>query len=156
MKLNFVLVGLLFFLQGCSIHSPKKDDLTVTIDGIMYQNQLLTKEDEKNLASKIKGRVQTWQGAMKYCQDLTLGGYSDWRLPSKEELEKLLTQTPHRTASGDILYIRPEFAKNFQKHGWVWSSTEKNSSRAWVLNSYTGLNGWRSKSYKLYALCVRN
>ena len=32
----------------------------------------------------------TWQEAKRYCEKLTLKGYSDWRLPSKKELSKIL------------------------------------------------------------------
>ena len=32
----------------------------------------------------------TWQEALKYCDDLTYAGYSDWRLPNKNELASLL------------------------------------------------------------------
>lgn len=137
------------------VETPTKSSNIVSIDGLMYQNQLFTKEDDNNLAERAKGRVQTWQGAIKYCQDLTLGDYSDWRLPTKNELKKLLTKKQHTTGSGDKLYIRPEFAKNFQKYGWAWSSTEKDSSNAWGVYFYGGNDLWHSKTLNLYALCVR-
>jgi uncharacterized protein (TIGR02145 family) len=42
----------------------------------MYQNQPFTER-------------YSWEEAKKYCQNLTLGGYSDWRLPTREELSRL-------------------------------------------------------------------
>ena len=128
---------------------------TVTIDGLMYQNQPFTKEDDTNLGERSKGRVQTWSGAVKYCENLTLGGYRDWRLPTKNELRKLLTKTENTTASGDKLYIRKEFAKNFQKYGWAWSSTEKDSSSAWGVYFGSGNDFWSLKTNHFYAVCVR-
>ncbi|WP_263415230.1 Lcl C-terminal domain-containing protein [Terriglobus albidus] len=39
--------------------------------------------------AKDNGNDITWGNAVKYCQDLRLAGYSDWRLPTIEELEKI-------------------------------------------------------------------
>ena len=38
-------------------------------------------------AAKDNGRDVSWKKAMKYCRDLRLGGYSDWRLATLGELE---------------------------------------------------------------------
>ena len=108
----------------------------------MYQNQFISKKDEKNYSdNKSKGRVQTWKGAIKYCEDLTLGGYSNWRLPTRDELNKLITKNKHTTASGDKRYIRAEFAKNLQEGSVFWTSESKDSSDAWGVNFYNSNDG---------------
>lgn len=38
-------------------------------------------------AAKDNGEDIPWRKAMKYCNNLRLGGYSDWKLPTVEELE---------------------------------------------------------------------
>src|SRR5882672_8406729 len=38
-------------------------------------------------AAKDNGRDLSWNKAMKYCRDLRLAGYSDWRLASIGELQ---------------------------------------------------------------------
>ena len=38
-------------------------------------------------AGKDNGKDVSWNKAMKYCRDLRLAGYSDWRLASVGELE---------------------------------------------------------------------
>ncbi len=142
--------------QPARVNSSTNNPNIVTIDGLMYQNQPLTKEDDKNYYdNKSKGRVQTWKGAIKYCEDLTLGGYSDWRLPRRDELKKLITKNKHKTASGDKRYIRAEFAKNLQKGSYFWTSESKNSSDAWFVYFYYGDGYWSNKSGNRYALCVR-
>jgi len=35
------------------------------------------------------GRQRSWDGALNYCRTLSLGGHSDWRLPSLDELISL-------------------------------------------------------------------
>lgn len=36
---------------------------------------------------KDNGKDVSWKKAMKYCRDLRLAGYSDWRLPNMAELQ---------------------------------------------------------------------
>ena len=40
-------------------------------------------------ASRDSGRDVTWQGAKEYCENYRGGGYTDWRMPTYEELEGL-------------------------------------------------------------------
>ncbi len=54
--------------------------------------------------------------AAKLCYDLLLNGYSDWYLPSKDELNKLYL---NKTAIGG-------FVSNF-----YWSSSEYDANNAW-------------------------
>jgi hypothetical protein len=55
--------------------------------------------------------------AARLCGDLVLGGYSDWYLPSKDELNQLYI---NRVAIGGFAY-----------YALYWSSTEGNSFDAW-------------------------
>jgi hypothetical protein len=38
-------------------------------------------------AGKDNGKDVSWRGAMEYCHDLRLDGYSDWRLANMAELQ---------------------------------------------------------------------
>ena len=69
-------------------------------------------------------------GAYK-CKNLTIGGYSDWFLPSKNEVAIIYQ---NYTAVGGVYPI--------QSQG-VWCSTEINSNYAWVC-SFDGGGGWVS------------
>ena len=77
--------------------------------------------------------IVTIQGAGSYaaqlCNDLTEGGYDDWFLPSKDELNKLYI---NRDAIGG-------FAEDY-----YWSSSEYDASNAWdqlFINGYQNYNG---------------
>jgi hypothetical protein len=79
--------------------------------------------------------------AARLCGDLVLGGYSDWYLPSKDELNQLYI---NRFAIGG-------FASNF-----YWSSTEYGSSSVlWVQNFNIGAQDYVNKYYNLNVRAVR-
>ncbi len=98
---------------------------------------------------KDNGQDLTWEAANEYARQLRLGGYSDWRLPTIEELEPL-----YDPKGGKEYNIRKPF--QLTSH-WVWSSTREGSDSAWRFNFASG------KRYSFHmdhsdcfrALCVR-
>jgi hypothetical protein len=60
----------------------------------------------------------SWTTANKICDDLELNDYSDWYLPSKEELNKLYL---NKTTIGGF------------SNSWYWSSTEGRTGTAWLM-----------------------
>ena len=63
--------------------------------------------------------------AARLCGDLVLGGYSDWYLPSRDELNKLFLNLSYQVA----LYESTHY----------WSSTELDSDNAWIQDFNSGL-----------------
>ncbi len=78
--------------------------------------------------------------AAKICYDLVLNGYSDWYLPSKDELNKLFL---NRAIIGG-------FISNF-----YWSSTESDSHNAWYFDFNNGFANIDDKSNPNYVRAVR-
>ena len=72
-------------------------------------------------AIQDNGKDILWHQAKQYAGQLRLGGYSGWRLPTIDELEKLCD--PQTTDN-----IREPFRLT---GNWVWSSTAKGSGSAW-------------------------
>jgi hypothetical protein len=62
--------------------------------------------------------------AARLCADLVLGGYSDWYLPSRDELQKL--------------YINRSPIGGFNADGFYWSSSENTFGNAWVIYFVNG------------------
>ena len=75
--------------------------------------------------------------AAKLCDDLVLNGYSDWYLPSKDELNQL--------------YLNQAVVGGFA-NSLYWSSSEYGYNSAW--GQYFG-NGGQYNYYKNYTLAVR-
>ncbi len=78
--------------------------------------------------------------AAKLCSDLVLGGYSDWFLPSKDELNKL--------------YINRVAIGGFADDNY-WSSSEAGLNGAWKQNFSTGMQGSLYKNNDYYVRSVR-
>lgn len=98
------------------------------VNGTSYGNQITVDYDYLALPTfsfnghtyKVApdpGTLMTWTNANSYCQNLTLYGYSDWRLPTKEELLQMCTDKASIGGFGT------------SDSGWknVWSSTATSS-----------------------------
>lgn len=44
-------------------------------------------------AAKDNGGPVTWQDAKSYCENFSIGGYTDWRMPTQDELAGLYDET---------------------------------------------------------------
>lgn len=86
--------------------------------------------------------------AADICANLTLGGYSDWFLPSKDELNKMYLNIGQGNALG--LNNIGGFSPNY-----YWSSTEFNYDFAWVQYFGNGYQDYGNKDTNYYVRSVR-
>ena len=95
------------------------------------------------------GNDMNWSDAKSHCSDLNYGGYSDWRLPSKDELESLLTKKRYDGCHW------PSSMKGKCSLFWSSSSYAYGTSDAWYVGFYGGTVGKYYKTFTGYVRCVR-
>ncbi|MFZ2890509.1 DUF1566 domain-containing protein, partial [Sulfuricurvum sp.] len=110
---------------------------------LMWQDQLYSSDDKYNRNKLIEGG-KVWQGdgGNRYCKNLTLAGYSNWRLPTPEELETIVP-----------------IKNSFRSIAWLLDSDEQGGN---FLTSIDGIqfnmsfnSQYESKS-SCYVRCVRD
>ena len=94
----------------------------------------------KAYSSSDTSDTTTSEYAARKCFDYESGGYSDWFLPSKDELNLIYTNL-HKNGLG-----------GFDKFCVYWSSSEGGSSVAWYQNFS---NGYQSSNYRGSSTYVR-
>jgi formylglycine-generating enzyme required for sulfatase activity len=94
--------------------------------------------------------TRSWEDALNYCEGLTLGGYSDWRLPNIKELQSL-SEAARRNPSLDTTAFAGLVVANY------WSSTTLfgQPTKAWYLNTGYGLTTYDLKTTMNYVIAVR-
>jgi hypothetical protein len=119
----------------------------------------------------------SYSGALYYCNNLTEGGYNDWRLPTVNELRTLLINCPSTVSGGSCKLSDPGclttschsnctactqndtgYYSRFKDTGYFWSSspqTDTSGSYYWMVSFSNGsiLTG-SSGNYNVR--CVRN
>jgi len=170
-----LVVGPLSSAQNASVEWKNATTATVGADSDI--------DGPQNTADMVADGNSTVYPAAHFCNDLVIGGFSDWYMPAKNELEvcyfnlKPTTQS-NNTSSGINPNAVPARASNytsgnpaqtsvaaFQSGGAesfvgapddYWSSTELSATRARVQNFNTGnqvYGGYKTNSFRVR--CVR-
>jgi len=117
-----------------------KEIVTDTTTNLQWQDNI----DAKTV-------TKTWKEAIEYCKALKLGDYTNWRLPSINELKSIINRK----------YINPTISKSFKNTNitdFYWSSTTLTSSKYYARTvgfNYGYIKGF-GKRIKQYIRCVRD
>lgn len=97
-----------------------------------------------------------WEDACDYCDTLALGGYSDWRLPSVDELRTIVDHTELNMAMSSVYQ-----GYSASRSQIYWTATEyaghsaTPAHYAWGISFYSGSVHPRYKPYYHSIRCVR-
>ncbi|WP_457592374.1 cadherin domain-containing protein [Hydrogenimonas sp.] len=88
--------------------------------------------------------------AATYCEELTLGGYSDWRLPTAKELDGIVDYGRSHPA------VDPIFQHTESYYYWSSSTSTSYTGGAWQVGFYSGNRNSMYKASTAYVRCVRS
>ena len=85
----------------------KKDEMEYSellslplLESSLKEQQVKTIQASLLYWSAASGAYMDWNKAVKYCENLEEGGYSDWRLPNIDELRTLVVNSPYNETGG--------------------------------------------------------
>ncbi len=172
--ISIILLTLIYF----NIYIPIKYQYFVGTTNSFTAGQFTIRSstfiDNKNgyMWEKPKKDEMNWYNAKSYCENLNLDGYSDWKLPSRDELHTLMTayygkydsnrdtwfnNNEHKRNDG--LFLPKEISGMFVKVGsWYWSSSinETYSSYSWIVGFNSGDGNWNGQADDYFVVCVRD
>ena len=120
-------------------------------------------------AGRDNGRGVSWKGEVKYCRDLRLAGYSNWRLATRAELGAIYDRNANAAGlagpgkeSADTWHVKGNLFLTENE----WSSERRYDDRGhpsgyeWYFDFNEGRSdnepsGWPYSSSFMRALCVR-
>jgi len=140
----------------------KPKDGAIKMGKLFYQNQLFTKQ-------------MTWQEAKEYAKNLRVGGFDDWRLPTRDELRALGNikfygeydifweewYQNHKDSAlvnskGEKHFIDERLIENIPKDSWFWTSEAKDEDDIWRVGFHLGCSDVCYDEDMSYILCVRD
>ena len=132
--------------------SPSAEQLTVSSNSsgsnkrYSWTAEIIEDKEKKLIWQRVDAGQKTLYGAKRYCSQLKIDGWSDWRLPDPNELSQLLIGENTTEVFGEL------------SQGMYWSSTAL-GARVEFLNPWDGIGNTASVTNfgeAHYTLCVRN
>lgn len=136
--MKIILLTIIVFSMLNATYTKSGDIVTDSASGLEWQDNARVLQ-------------MTWENAIVECEDLVLDGYSDWRLPSVNELKTIVDRSK----------ANPAIVETFENSSWnmYWSSTtvESGYRSAWVIRFDIGDIMTQPKdNHRLITRCVRD
>jgi len=109
-------------------------EISSSQDFIDHGNGTVTDTSTGLMWQKDGSTYMNWEGAVSYCENLTLAGYNDWRLPNANELQSLVDYNRYNPS------INTSYFPNTMSYSSYWSSTtfDRYPHFAWFVDFRSG------------------
>lgn len=133
------------------------NDYSINLQKFSLKNGIVVDSVTTLMWQQSDGGEMIFYNSKNYCDTLTLGGYTDWRLPHPDEAFTILNfQTPNPA-------LDPKFFTKTDAEYWWTSAVQANdATKAWVTNSGGGIGNHPKTetisaggTKKIHARCVR-
>lgn len=110
------------------------NDYTINPPSFTLGKGIVTDNVTTLMWQQADGGEMTYENAIKYCDTLTLGGFTDWRLPTAQEAYTILNhQFPNPAL--DVAY----FPKTNWEYIWTSNVQPTQTTKVWVINAGGGV-----------------
>ena len=123
--------------QTTSYTTTKGEDADYVINPLSFTdngNGTITDNNTGLIWQKTDGGEMTFEKAVSYSDTLTLGGYTDWRLPTGEELFSLHLFDANNPALNTTI-----FTKTLAEYWWSSEKQADNAAIIWLTNAGGGI-----------------
>ncbi|EJF06838.1 membrane-bound metallopeptidase [Thiovulum sp. ES] len=142
----------------------------------IFESTFLDKKTDLMWEKKNPENIEdefTWKEVFSYAEKLNsqnYGGYSNWRVPTRDELKTLLTEyygehdynywdswfDKHKNKRNNERFLDNEISQFLPYHSWSSDIGKDNNSGSWVVNFDDGYDSWRYQTGDRFAVCVRD
>lgn len=123
--------------QNNSYTATQHEDADFIINPMSFTdngNGTITDNNTGLIWQKVDGGEMTYENAITFCENLTLGGYSDWRLPTGQELFSI-NNFNHINPAIDTVY----FTKTLADYWWTSEKLATDVTKIWAVNGGGGI-----------------
>ncbi|MBF0379328.1 MAG: DUF1566 domain-containing protein [Desulfamplus sp.] len=127
------------------------DNLTINGDGTVSDSATGLMWQQDTGKTVTGGTTMVWKDALSYCENLNLGGYTDWRLPTAKELRSIADYTVYSPVIDTSV-----FRDTFMSFYWSSSTCADYINCALGVHFNDGEGHGYSLNYTGYVRAVRN